>query len=70
MLSKLYLNETYSKAQTWKHLSDEFPIKNGLEPGNALFSLLFNYALEYASRKVKETEIELDTSASALRWLC
>ena len=30
-----------------------FPIKNGLKGGDALLSLLFNIALEYAIRKVK-----------------
>ena len=30
-----------------------FPIKNGLKEGDALLSLLFNLALEYAIRKVK-----------------
>jgi hypothetical protein len=30
-----------------------FPIKNGLKEGDALLSLLFNFALEYAIRKVK-----------------
>jgi hypothetical protein len=30
-----------------------FPIKKGLREGDALTSLLFNFALEYAMRKVK-----------------
>jgi hypothetical protein len=30
-----------------------FPIKNGLNEGDALSSLLFSFALEYAIRKVK-----------------
>ena len=30
-----------------------FPIKNGLKEGNALSLLLFNFAVEYAIRKVK-----------------
>jgi hypothetical protein len=30
-----------------------FPIKNGLKEGDALLPLLFNFALEYAIRKVK-----------------
>jgi hypothetical protein len=30
-----------------------FHIKNGLKEGDALLSLLFNFALEYAIRKVK-----------------
>jgi len=29
-----------------------FPIKNGLKEGDALLSLLFNFALEYANQKL------------------
>jgi predicted SPOUT superfamily RNA methylase MTH1 len=35
------------------YLSDRFPIKNGLKQGDALPPLLFNFALEYAIRKVQ-----------------
>ena len=31
----------------------EFPIRNGLEQGDALTPMLFNFALEYAIRKVQ-----------------
>jgi hypothetical protein len=43
---KMCLNETYSRVWLGKHLSDMFPIKNGLSP------LFFNCALEYAIRRV------------------
>jgi len=36
-----------------KHLSDVFPIRNGLKQGDALTPLLFNFALEYAIRRVQ-----------------
>jgi hypothetical protein len=36
-----------------KHLSDVFPIQNGLKQGDALAPLFFNFALEYAIRKVQ-----------------
>jgi hypothetical protein len=38
-----------------KLLSDNFPIQNGLKQGVPLLLLLFNFALQYAIRKVQET---------------
>jgi hypothetical protein len=39
-LIKMCLNETYSKICVGKHLSDAFPVKNGLKQGDALSPLL------------------------------
>jgi hypothetical protein len=51
-LLKMCLNETCSDVRIGKHLSDSFPIQNGFKQGDALSPLLFNFALEYAIRKV------------------
>jgi hypothetical protein len=52
-LIKMCLNETYGRVRVGRHLSDMFPNKNGLKKGDAISPLLFNFASEYAIRRVQ-----------------
>ena len=52
-LIKMSLTETYSRVRVDKNLSDMFPIRNGFKQGDAVSPLLFNFALEYAIRRVQ-----------------
>jgi len=47
------LNKTYIKVRVGKHLSDIFPVKNGLKNQMLYRPCFFKYVLEYAIRKVQ-----------------
>jgi len=52
-LIKMCLTEMYDRVQVGKNLSDMLPMRNGLKQGDALLPFLFNFALEYAIRRVQ-----------------
>jgi hypothetical protein len=61
------LNKTYGKVSIGKHLSDNFPIQNGLKQGDALSPLLFNFALEDGIKKVQKNQVGLKLNVTQKR---
>jgi len=61
-LIKMCLTENYSRVRVGKNLSDMLPIRNGLKQGDALSSLLLNYALKYAIRRVQVNQDSLEVN--------
>ena len=47
------LTEMYSRVRVGKNLSDMLPVMNDLKQGDAILPLLFNFAVEYAIRRVQ-----------------
>ena len=51
-----------------KYLTDMFPIRNGLKKGDVLLPFIFNFALEYAIRRVQVNQncLKLNTTHQLL----
>jgi len=58
-----------SRVWVGKNVSDRFPIRNGLKQGDALSSMLFNFALEYASRRVQVNQNGLKLNCTHRRLI-
>jgi len=52
-LIKMSLPETYGRVWVGKNVSDRLPLRNGFKQGDTLSPMLFNFALEYANRRVQ-----------------
>jgi len=58
-LIKMCVTETCSRVWVVKNLSDMFPIRNGLKQWDALLPSFFNFALDYAIRRVQVKQDDL-----------
>jgi hypothetical protein len=67
-LIKMCLNEMNNKMCICKHLSDNFPIQNGLKQGDSLSPLLFNFAVQYANSGVQKNDVDRILNGNHQLW--
>ena len=67
-LMKLRLNETYSRVRVGKHLSDMFPIRNGLKQGDVLWPLLSNFVIDYVIRRIHFNQDDMKLNGTHHIW--
>jgi hypothetical protein len=63
-LDKICLSEKYSRVCIGIHLSNNFPIPNGMKQFYMSRLLLLKFALEYVIRKVEKSQVGLKLSGT------
>ena len=58
------LDDTRSKVRIGNYLSCNVPIENSLKQEDVFLPLLFNFSIEYAIRKIQETDLGLDMNGT------